>query len=137
VTGEKPDWVAKRLNGKAGQRPSPFWSPEEGDWVCGTVVELGSMRSRFSDDPKPTMTLRVEAGTMRGLAMEPCSWARVPLSHASLAAWVRRESPQVGEQVAIEYAGKTPAMSGSYKHEYVAGVEREKGVAVGSGSKWD
>lgn len=132
---ERPEWVLKRLNGVAGQRPAPFWTPEEGDWICGTVVELGDQRSYFGPEPKPTMTIRVEAGTMRGVAMEPCSWARLSISHAGLAAWMRRESPQVGERVAVEYAGRVGTASGSYRHEYVAGVEREEGALAESGAQ--
>lgn len=129
---ERPDWVKRRLNGRAGMRPSPFWVPVEGDWICGEVVELGRVPSRFGD-PKPVMTIRVEAGTQRGAAVEPCSWATIALSHTWLARWVDREDPHVGEKVAIEYAGRVHSPSGSYRHEYVCGVERPDGHVIEDG----
>jgi hypothetical protein len=94
-----PDWVDHTLNGGSVRVPKK-WEVGElavDDLLAGAVVE----RTRW------TLTVSVEAGTLRGEPLEAGSWWRVPLRAGVLARWDERDQPTVGDRVAFKYLGRT------------------------------
>jgi hypothetical protein len=111
-----PEWATHALNGNSTRVPR-HWTIEElkpGDLLAGKVVQRG----------RSTLDVQVEVGTLAGEPLEPGEWRRVSLAGVGiLRAWVKRDEPDVGDNVVIKYLGRVGG-GARPKLDFACGVSR-------------
>ena len=93
---------------------APAWRPEPGDKLIGEVVEIGQRSGEWG--AYPIVTVRQDDG--QELALHAF--------HTVAANELAKARPQIGERIAIKYAGQRAGADGRTKyHAYRVAVERD------------
>jgi hypothetical protein len=133
-------WRDVALNGRSVRIARTIRFTQPGDEIIGVVVQTGMLPpSRFSDT-RPFLDLKCLAGEVGGENLIKDDWYRVHCTAAALRSFVERESPQVGDVVAVEYRGLERFENGTSRHDIIAGAVRahelgEDAIAVPAGSE--
>lgn len=116
-----PTWAQSALNGEGAHTPVS-WRPKPGDVVAGEVVTRFTSRpTKFRPEGCPVLVLRVEAGTLAGEPLEAGAWAQVWCGTQTLHDFVNRESPQVGDKIAVRFHGKRDLPDGTRQNVFDVG----------------
>jgi hypothetical protein len=119
-------------NGTSTRAAATYKDPFEGEGFDGVVTERSRSRAgKFSPDGTEYLDVKIAAGRLRGVDLEPGTWSRLWCSQRVLREWLRRDNPRPGDKVSVRFLGLRELPDGTTMADWICGCERSSADELG------